>query len=124
MTSREIDALIAEKVMGLNPSQDADDYWEYLNAEKQWRDVPEFSTDSAASKQLRDKMRADGWGYRIVSHALLEPLSYSCSFIAPTDSSFGKVVWADTEEMAVALAALKATGVEVEAMAQNSAEGR
>ena len=32
MTNREIDALVAEKVMGLNPSADFEGYQQFLNA--------------------------------------------------------------------------------------------
>ena len=74
-----INAAIAEKVMGDNgpgakgltgtPGQRSGVWvYAYCDQQRQYVWMPLFfSTDPAASKQLRDKMRADGWIYQICS---------------------------------------------------------
>lgn len=108
MTNREIDALIAEKITRHecdNCGSMADCGCEVTNIGS---GLPRFSTDPAASKQLRDKMRADGWLYFISAHLH----DFACEWWKPdTDGNF--IEKSDTEEMAVALAALKAVGVEL-----------
>src|ERR1700722_3814939 len=97
MTLREIDALVHAHVMGYG---DAGVFY--------------YTTDPRASKMARDKMRADGWLYRITSHGWTpDATTCSASFWTPTSSSLGKASFGDTEMLAVALAALKAKGVEV-----------
>lgn len=76
--------------------------------------VPRYSTDPAASKQLRDKMWADGWWCQIRNGWTLDDPKCWAGF-----TPHGVTGWngrpdnwteADTEEMAVALAALSAVG--------------
>lgn len=69
---------------------------------------PRYSTDPAASKQLRDKMRADGW--RFTMYDQKDSMVFA-QFIRNDDHGFlTPCESADTEEMAVALAALAAVG--------------
>lgn len=90
--SREIDALVAEKVMG-----------------KSYDFLPQFSTDPAASKQLEEKLLALQFAITIW---MAPGVPHSCKIGAPDGRGFN----ADgaTKEMAVALAALKAVGVETQ----------
>lgn len=130
MTNREIDALVAERVMGWRLVTDSaelarmgyrtgpgfHDKGIYFAGEE-WKaciecgNVPEFSADPAASKQLRDKMRADGFDYEL--NATKRDGIWATFSHPGTVEDF--TTYGDTEEMAVALAALKAFGVEVPA---------
>lgn len=114
MTNREIDALIATKVMGWTP----DAQHPNLRGLGWWEDslgsytceLPKFSTDPTASKQLRDKMRADGYRFTLWDIPATESLRVRCTIVK---SILDGETWqqvSDTEEMAVALAALKAVG--------------
>lgn len=128
MSPREIDTLIAEKIMGwkwyrlgdikiLRPT----DGW---TAKKQpladGTETPfedniaqgKYSTDPAASKQLRDHMRALGWRYRITcnesgSDVVLQKGQHSGGGYFEAHS--------DTDESAFALAAISAVGTPVSA---------
>lgn len=108
MSPREIDVQIAIHVMQWNRWDDPggdflpDQGW---NADGAKHGVcPDFSTDPAASKQLRDKMRADGWYIRVES----TPQGKSIGCLWKCGQVFtGR---ADTEEMAFAITALDATG--------------
>ena len=80
--------------------------------------IKDAATDPVASKQLRDKMRAEGWDLQLTvfaeggAHA-----GFSCSYGpcerhgTTTNNWHGAEAKADTEERAVALAALKAKGI-------------
>ena len=123
MQPREIDALIAEKIMEWSRYEEAfTEKWPIYNgwynpANQQFQEpkfgtLPQFSTDPSASKQLRDRLRELGFDYSLgLTTDLLTNLKhYGCLL----DDKEG--LWkatANTEEMAVALASLKAFGVEV-----------
>lgn len=71
-----------------------------------------YSTDPVASKALRDKMRAEGWDYILQSshgkYSVTLQHGYGMEYqVLLVDCQ-------DTEELAVAIAALKAKGVNVE----------
>lgn len=117
MTNREIDALVAEKVFlkarcmcGLHVGDKA---WTAFTHEG----LPCYSTDPAASKKLRDRMRDLGWWCQMRNE--WHPGNPECwAGFTP----HGATGWngrpdhwtsGPTEEMAVALAALAALGVEV-----------
>lgn len=106
MSPREIDALVAEHCMGF---RECAGHW--LDNRGGWhRDLAFFrpSTDPAASKQLRDKMRADGW--RFTMYDQKDSMVFA-QFIRNDDQGFlTPCESADTEEMATALAALDAKG--------------
>lgn len=131
MTNREIDALVAEHVMGW--VRVVSDYSPLVAAfskpgEKfeSWKTpsgytgidsvLSHFSTDPAASKRLRDKMRADGW--TITSGEAFYPATQKNGFWCRL---FRHNPWQEfshdndeSAESVFALAALKAKGVEVE----------
>lgn len=109
--SRELDALVAEKVMG-------------MSTERRLRDIPEYSTDVAAAWQVVEKLK---WAEPELSwsdeqHAWClylnkKPLdiwqpewSGGCLYLKKT-----LVIWptAPTAPHAICLAALRAVGVEV-----------
>ena len=120
MQPREIDALIAEKIMEWSRYEEAfTEKWPIYNgwynpANQQFQEpkfgtLPQFSTDPSASKQLRDQMRELEWQYTIGG-------AYGQPYIAKFWKENGGdwiVSRSNTEEMAVALASLKAFGVEV-----------
>lgn len=131
MTTREIDTLIAEKVMGwkrwmivgmedigccLFPPER--NFTSRLVRAPDGMPLNEIAfgspfncfTDPAASKKLRGKMRADGWEFAFRD----EPPVFVASFDRPLPDLNCYEAEADTEEMAVALAALKAVGVDLQ----------
>lgn len=133
MTNREIDALCAEKVMGWKWRTRRSDMSSWLlppsvkevhqvvgpfgeeeipgsiRKDVRWCLASCYSTDPEASKQLRDKMRADGYHYSVE----WEAPGFDASFIRPTEEGFNYTASRESEEMAVALAALRAKGVEI-----------
>lgn len=129
MTNREIDALAAEHCMGrkvswwsLHPTLHGDEFLpdadgdcpnQEMLVDGEWLYIERYSTDPAPSKQLRDRMRELGWQWGTRTAASGE---YRCEFYklpSTLDTYFEG--FAATEEMAVALAALKALGIEVAA---------
>lgn len=118
MSPRDIDALVAEHCMGWRvhfrntahyvlASEEGTTYQSPQASVNSWHP----STDPAASKQLRDKMHWEGWYYCI---RLCDAFSGGdgklyCHFYKHDRDVSGEE-WADTEEMAVALAALSAVG--------------
>ncbi len=108
MTDREIDALVAEHIFGIP-----------IHVMHYIAHNADYSIDPRASRQLRDKMRTDGWRYVI---QLLANERIVCRFwrvMLPEDEDdTSQVLESDhydsTEERAVAIAALKAKGVKVE----------
>lgn len=110
MTPREIDALVAEKVMGcdvvgLNPGSV---YWgkpECMKDEhSEHQDIAFYSTDIAAAWEVVNKMRsAHNWDFELVvtdggAHARFK----------------GMHLFAETAPTAICLAALRAVGVAVD----------
>lgn len=73
-----------------------------------------YSTDPAASRCLRDKMRADGWYFMLSS----ERKDFICEWFYPaSDFSINGIrskatgeVRGETEELAVLISALRAVG--------------
>ena len=126
MTNREIDALVAEKVMGLqgvtNRLLGLGVFRLEYGAGDTDEKVPAYSTDPAASKQLRDKMLELGWSYQIgygktnieSSAGWKITRGFECRLVNMEADVTRVSATADTEELAVALAALEAVGVEVD----------
>ncbi len=128
MTPREIDALIATHVFGIPepPRSEAPNHhlsrrwhasgywrWEWLDRDGNglWIPAP-FCTGPAATKRLRDRMRELGWRYRILSWDAIDGWRFQCWFGTQRDArDTPGDAEADTEEMAVALAALRALGI-------------
>ncbi len=126
MTNEEINALIAEKVFGPKPetrpswSHQSEGGWtssfkgifthkdyppNQVGYPEPWYDwIPlKFSTDPAASKQLREKLAEFGyWELKQIGSGM-----YAFSIVSLIDEPT-MVASDDTEEMAVALCALKA----------------
>lgn len=121
MTNREIDALVAEKVgqkvCTCDHAKTASPRFNSDNGRCLTCDAPgcpAYSTNPAASKQLRNKMRGLGWLCCIQENLH----SFTATYFFPTDTPFdaqrnSPEVTHATEEMAVALAVLAALGVEV-----------
>lgn len=133
MTNREIDALVAEHAMGwwwgdeshwkrpdYNCILYSPDHPRYkpefvlsspLDSPQLLPRMPHYSTDPAASKQLRDKMRELGWQWGIRTAA---KGGFHCEiYKLPSTVDVYFESFSATEEMAFALAALPALGVEV-----------
>ncbi len=72
-----------------------------------WSELPEFEHDPAASKQVREKL-AEKWDYVSLKRVrrAIEPIQFICTVW--NDSDVGVRVSSHTEELAVALCALKA----------------
>jgi hypothetical protein len=117
---RELDALVAEKVMGWHPKSVADfagetyDLWEKPDGSvvSLWH-IPEFSTDIAVAWQLLRFVR-DTW---LLSQR--DRFARELQRAVSTDLGGGMLVaplhlWFVVEPIHLCLAALKAAGVEVE----------
>ena len=122
MTNREIDALIAKKVMGYEPSEFT--HWPCGKARSPnqlyWRkdgklfmfdNLPHYSTDIAAAWQvvekIKGKYRGVEIGYRLGG--------WFCQIEDGTsdiDERYIAQAEADTAPLSICLAALKAVGVE------------
>ena len=111
---RELDALVAEKVMGLRfvwRSQLTDHYgynagvwtiptkWGTMDLTEE---PPRYSTDIAAAWEVVEKMREDGF--------LVALYRSAGAWIADTNPGYGK---SDTAPHAICLAALRAVGEDV-----------
>lgn len=134
---RELDALIAERVMGLTVvrllepvsidrreapdglyAADADlatEIEQHLGAGGYgYAALPHYSTDIAAAWQVVEKMRADGWHYELTAHLTEE--THCAEFGRGYFDSY-ESYWSDqhqecgaTPALGICLAALKAAG--------------
>lgn len=130
MNDRQIDALIAEKVFGwkwytapngfkvlFSPSDsmlvNTEDAPCYVEREGQYQHTHNYTTDPAASRQLREKL-AERFTYvrvDICNGVITGSRAYIARAWHPAKESFSAE--ADTEHMAVAKAALLTVGVKV-----------
>lgn len=73
---RELDALVAEKVMGMHKELGTGrgmmgersgyfDAWIQSNGERYGRNAPPFSTDISVAWQVVEKMKKDGWYFSL-----------------------------------------------------------
>lgn len=141
MTDREIIIALAEKVMGWQVDPDVDsERFPYLSerlnydaGKKEASSSGEFDVytcycgcklwnpllDPVASKQVRDKMRADGWSFEF-RHYVETPyspphMSTLChAMFSSHKEPFNGTNANEIEERAVSLAALRAMGVEIQ----------
>jgi hypothetical protein len=114
-TGRELDALVAEKVMGWRDVSDGygtppeATLWEAIHI------IPHYSTDIAAAWQVVERMRDQGWTshYTDLSLDSREPW-HSWHFTGTTPPNGPTLsAQASTVPHAICLAALRAVGVEV-----------
>jgi hypothetical protein len=117
VTDRELDALVAEKVMG----------WTYYPLAGRWAvpnsrpesntvanpDFPRYSADIAAAWEVVEKLGNEGC-YIGASIQLSPNGRAGCSFHSP-DTGDHAMIWNDSAPRAICLAALKAVGVKVPA---------
>lgn len=108
----ELDALIAEKVMGHEVSRYGDtDAW--YDEQGHW--IKPYSTDIAAAWQVVNKIadsRDPHW-FSIDRWYGTWVAGWRCGDSAPDDPSWELEMTADTAPLAICLAALKAKGVKV-----------
>lgn len=120
---RELDALIAERVMGLNPVKNSNPYNMIFTRRRDWVDmddyyyegeddgyhfvdeVPHYSTDIAAAWKVVEHMKADGWQCHM--RGWVNSNDWQCGFVHPG----GQMSWntADTAPLAICCAALRAS---------------
>jgi hypothetical protein len=108
---RELDALVAEKVMGwkwIGPDEFNDNRHLTLGGQKVQARIPDYSTDIAAAWDVVEKMRPT---FNLVLECV--SLEYNCHVARPGHLDEKVNVRADTAPLAICLAALKACGVEV-----------
>jgi hypothetical protein len=104
---RNIDALVAEHVMGWWLAKDEDGEWCFMDGADFVCfnfDVPHYSTDIAAAWEVVEKMGHVGLNWDDTTNS---PARWQCIM------ERGEY-YADTAPMAICLAALKAKGVDVE----------
>lgn len=117
---RDLDALVAEKVMGwvrgkIGPADDLSPVWFPQGPDSYWTEtVPRFSTDIADAWQVVEKLRQTHCCLNLHSdHAY----AYSCSLIKNDDdphephSGIGRT--AETAPLAICLTALLSVGVDL-----------
>ncbi len=114
---REMDALIAEKVMGIELPK-----WIFqehgLTTKTSREVVPDYSTDIAAAWQVVEKMRSNGYFYEVTEN-IEDPSIYCAMFVDRStsyydtyESGWSNEQWAaaSTAPHVICLAALKAVG--------------
>jgi hypothetical protein len=102
---RELDALVAEKVMGcLSGVSVLDDGRHCLWINRHWVDLLPYSTDIAAAWEVVEKLTRSGWYFE------LRAPNYLASFFRGIDSHCESIE-APTAPHAICLAALKACDV-------------
>ena len=121
MDNREIDKLIAEKVMELElhfleplggfhtKEVEPDGYW-------RWVELPHYSTDIAAAWQVVEKMRSSGWRFEAFDTIRDSWLvRFGKGEFNHYENEWSKEHISDENSctLAICLAALKAVGVEV-----------
>lgn len=107
---RELDALVAEKVMGIAIPEGADT--QYLET---CMDLPYYSTDIAAAWEVVEKLFQSGFDLYLETFKDDEDkpqCRVSFQAIDNQDKGSGPI-YADTAPHAICLAALKAVGVEI-----------
>lgn len=117
---RELDALVAEKVMGLEITKIANGHMWFRDGVTLRSPIPHYSTDIAAAWLVVEKMSSDGWIHEITEH--INDSQIKCAMFANRsghyesyERSWDDEQWAvsGTAPHAICLAALKAVGIEV-----------
>lgn len=125
---RELDALIAQHVMGwigvnaengtgypptanLNPYQEGLDFQAYERARNSYDFIPEYSTDISAAWEVVEKLKV------LTEHngklfSSRDPWLSFARILSSYDSSFGETLW-HMNPKEICLAALKAVGEKV-----------
>lgn len=114
--SRELDALVAEKAMGLKDILNSDGYWCHFTDDKP-REIPLYSTDIAAAWEVLAHFTKLGWDAEVQSSGEHYDDGHWVVILDPryvSDEKCGLIVQsAYSAPHAICLAALKACGVEV-----------
>lgn len=107
---RELDALIAEEVMGYNVMRTEWDAHEiYTEQARSAVPCPNYSASIEAAWQVVQKLSKEGWHFRIEIDADGELFSVS---LFRNERDGQSEIWAGNAPEAICLAALKALGVE------------
>lgn len=112
--SRELDALIAEKVMGLvvrHPYGRFDPWFETTKAVSGLSPVPPYSTSIADAWLVVEKLVELATDVSISRYEDAVGFRWHCSYGYSAPDK-GSIVGADTASLAICLAALRAMGVE------------
>jgi len=114
MTPRELDALVAEKVMGVEVSQPDGSSSGYLHIREWGEELPRYSSDIAAAWSVVEKLRGEE-GFAIDLTSVGSPTSWDWNVHIehPTDEAGYWLGTAKEAPRAICLAALRAKGVEV-----------
>lgn len=105
MTDRELDALIAERVMGA--TRDADGFYEWPNSQYASYEAPDYTSNIRMAFEVVEAMRERGWYFScIVAKDWI-----SAAFVLEEEGHDPKASeeFADTLPRAICLAALRAT---------------
>ena len=111
MTPDEINALVAEKIMGWHPSTDkrlrGDGWWS--RGTEHTCELPDYYTDVSAAFEVQAEMERRGYWMRLESPTL-PGHPWVCRFSSPTNNHVQES--SGTHAAAICLAALRALGVE------------
>jgi len=110
LTPREIDRLIAERVMGWTNLSMIGNRFGTTPEGKTHRIVPQYSTDVSAAWEVVEKLRQSGYQGGI--NWAISELGYECAFVealhSPDERQTSR---AETAPLAICLAALKVIGM-------------
>lgn len=126
-TGRELDALIAEKVMGLSLAHmpdardsksgvivseisDSDVYF-WDGRERDWSPIPNYSTDVAAAWEVVEKFKSKKIEFALIRDVSIWQASFQWNDSFPYHWDCIEWVDGETAPHAICLAALKAVGV-------------
>lgn len=117
LTPRERDALVAEKIMGLN-KEDVEFGLNMAKSDMTYQRslsisiLPDYTTDISAAWEVCNKIYSLSEGGATVIKQLYDGMWY-CSFNGKGSKQFDVIAEADTAPEAICLAALRAVGVDI-----------
>jgi len=104
MTNKEIDELVAEKIMGWNPNRKRKD-WGDVNFQD-YTEPKNYSTDISPAMEIAEK-----FAYYTIDK--FKDKTFDCRLVTKEHFSF-EVFRIKSLPMAICLAALKSAGIEIE----------
>lgn len=116
MKDRELDALVAEKVMGWELIGIAPSGGRVVHSPRLWeKELPHYSSDIAAAWQVVEKMEKDGWESGCETSKGIRRAWFAWDRRKRFSPKLPKFAEAEAIPRAICLAALKAVGAEVPA---------
>lgn len=112
ITLRDLDRLIAERVMGWTNLSVTGSRFGTTPDGKPHRIIPQYSTEISAAWEIVEKLKLSG--YQGGLEWAKPEAGYNCAFGASLPLDEKQFSWAETAPLAICLAALKAMEVSIE----------